>query len=150
MTKDEMTARIRRMNRLAEMAEADGYRVWDLGVWTKTGPCDPAAERVCDLAEYGRARAKRDLIDNWTRLVQEGDFTEGQMRQTLTDQVTGYLDLSMEDAEAYPPAFEWATGMEFDAFCDQSDGAPSEEERARAEAAWLEVVNAAAREWLEA
>lgn len=76
---------------------------------------------------------KAELKQRWAELVADGNMTEEELRQSLQDQVDGYLDLSMDEIqEQDTERMGWEYG-------DMTDEQMDE---------WTEIVNEAAREYL--
>lgn len=80
-----------------------------------------------------RQRAKEELTKRWNDLVRDGDMTHEEMVESLTEQVSGYYDLSMEDLDE-----ELAAIMGWDITH------LTEEQREE----WTAIVNETAEEWL--
>ena len=80
-----------------------------------------------------RETIKAELQQRWSQLVAEENMTEEELRQSLEDQVSGYLDLSMDEiTEEDAERMNWEYG-------EMSDEQMNE---------WTEMVNEAAREYL--
>ena len=80
-----------------------------------------------------RETIKAELQQRWSQLVAEGNMTEEELRQSLKDQVSGYLDLSMDEiTEEDTERMNWEYGEMSDEQMDE----------------WTEMVNEAAREYL--
>lgn len=80
-----------------------------------------------------RQRAKEELTRRWDDLVRDGVMTHEEMVESLTDQVSGYCDMSGEDFDE-----EMADIMGWD-ITDLTDEQREE---------WHTIVNETAEEWL--
>lgn len=80
-----------------------------------------------------RERAKEILRRNWREVVKDGNLTEEELRNSLEDQISGYLDLSMDElTEEECEAMGWEYGNMTDEQMDE----------------WTEIVNETAKEYL--
>lgn len=75
------------------------------------------------------------LIYNWNRLVAEGDMTKDAMVESLEDQISGYMDFSMEDLDGDPELQE-ITGYDVGNMTDEQ----ADE--------WAKIVNEAAQRYI--
>lgn len=52
MAESKFKQNIRKHNAAMKLVKADGLQYWDNWVWTKSGPTDPPAVKVCPFSDY--------------------------------------------------------------------------------------------------